>query len=99
MRARTTMTDMVMVYRRPAGVMRQSVKPQRASGERAKHPNQVKLGRFLAHVDAIAEPVLTTVHGRVAVELIVEFSEGVSLLDDGHDLGSYLFPVAARLGP
>ncbi len=26
-----TMTDMAMVYRRPAGVMRQSVKPQLAS--------------------------------------------------------------------
>jgi len=99
MRARTTMTDMVMVYRRPAGVMRQSVKPQRASGERAGHPSQVKLGRFLAHVDVIAGPVLAAARGRVVVELIVGFSEGVSLLDGGHDLGSYLFPVAARLGP
>src|SRR5215831_9374577 len=99
MRARTTMTDMVMVYRRPAGVMRQSVKPQRASGERAGHPSQVKLGRFLAHVDAIAGPVLATVRGRVAAELIVGFGEGVSLIDGGHDLDSYLFPVAQRLGP
>jgi hypothetical protein len=47
-----------MVYRRPAGVMRQSVKPQLASWERAGHPSQVKLARFLAHVDAIAGPVL-----------------------------------------
>jgi len=90
---------MAMVYRRPVGVMRQSVKPQLASGERAGHPSQVKLARFLAHVDAIAGPVLATVHGRVAAELIVGFSEGVSLIDGGHDLDSYLFPVAARLGP
>jgi hypothetical protein len=98
-RTGTTMTDMAMVYRRPAGVMRQSVKPQLASGDRAGHPSQVKLGRFLAHVDAIAGPVLATVSGRVAAELIVGFSDGVSLIDGGHDLGNYLFPVAQRLGP
>ena len=99
MRARTTMMHMAMVYRRPAGVMRQSVKPQLASEDRAGHPGQVKLGRFLAHVDAIAGPVLATVSGRVAAELIVGFSEGVSLVDGGHALGNYLFPVAQRLGP
>jgi hypothetical protein len=99
MRAGTTMTDMAMVYRRPAGVMRQSVKPQLASQDQAGHPSQVKLARFLAHVDAIAGPVLATVHGRVAAELIVGFSDGVSLTDVGHDLGNYLFPVAQRLGP
>jgi hypothetical protein len=90
---------MAMVYRRPVGVMRQSVKPQPASGERAAHPSQVKLGRFLAHVDAIAGPVLATVRGRVAAELIVGFRDGISLLDGGHDLDNYLFPVAQRLGP
>jgi hypothetical protein len=47
MRARTTMADMAVVYRRPAGVMRQSVKPQLASWDRAAHPSQVKLARFL----------------------------------------------------
>jgi hypothetical protein len=93
------MTDMAMVYRRPVGVMRQSVKPQRASWDRAGHPSQVKLARFLAHVDAIAGPVLAAVSGRVAAELIVGFSEGVSLIDGGHDLGDYLVPVAQRLGP
>lgn len=99
MRVRRTMAHMAVVYRCPVGVMRQSVKPQRASWDRAGHPSQVKLGRFLAHVDAIAAPVLTTVHGRVAAELIVGFSAGVSLIDGGHDLGNYLFPVAQRLGP
>jgi len=90
---------MAVVYRRPAGVMRHSVKPQLASGERAGHPSQVKLGRFLAHVDAIAGPVLAGVSGRVAAELIVGFSDGVSLTARGHALGEYLFPVAQRLGP
>src|SRR5258708_33398014 len=71
--ARTTMTHMAMVYRRPAGVMRQSVKPQPASWDRAGHPSQVKLGRFLAHVDAIAGPGLATVSGRLPAELIVGF--------------------------
>jgi hypothetical protein len=93
------MTSMAMVYRRPAGAMRQSVKPQLASWDRAGHPSQVKLGRFLAHVDAIAGPVLATVSGRVAAELIVGFSDGASLIGGGHDLDNYLFPVAQRLGP
>jgi hypothetical protein len=93
------MTHMAMVYRRPAGVMRQSVKPQPASWDRAGHPSQVKLARFLAHVDAIAGPVLATVSGRVAAELIVGFSDGACLIDGGHGLGNYLFPVAQRLGP
>ena len=99
MRTRTTMAHMAMVYRRPAGAMRQSVKPQLASWDRAGHPSQVKLARFLAHVDAIAGPVLATVSSRVAAELIVGFSDGVSLIDGGHDLVNYLFPVAQRLGP
>jgi hypothetical protein len=99
MRTRTTMTDMAVVYRRPVGVMRQSVKPQLASWERAAHPSQVKLNRFLGHVDVIAGPVLAAVSGRVAVELIVGFSDDVSLIDGGHDLDNYLFPVAQRLGP
>src|SRR5215469_17836465 len=96
---RTTMTDMAMMYRRPVGVMRQSVKPQLASWDRAGHPSQVKLARFLAHVDAIAAPVLARVSGRVAVELIVGFSDRVCLTDGGHDLDNYLFPVVQRLGP
>jgi len=93
------MTHMATVYRRPVGVLRHSVKPQLASGERAGHPSQVKLGRFLAHVDAIAGPVLARVSGRVAAELIVGFSDGVSLTEGGHELDNYLFPVAQRLGP
>src|SRR5215472_6833556 len=98
-RTRTTMTHMAGMYRRPVGAMRHSVTPQLASWDRAGHPSQVKLRRFLAHVDAIAGPVLATVRGRVAAELIVGFSNGVSLTDGGHDLDNYLFPVAQQLGP
>ena len=93
------MAHMAMVYRRPVGVMRQSVKPQLASWDRAGHPSQVKLARFLAHVDAIAGPVLARVSGRVAAELIVGIPDGVSLIGGGHDLDNYLFPVASRMGP
>jgi hypothetical protein len=93
------MAYMAMVYCRPAGVMRQSVKPQLASRDRAGHPSQVKLARFLAHVDAIAGPVLATVSGRIAAELIVGFSDDVCLIGGGHDLDNYLFPVASRIGP
>ncbi len=93
------MAHMAVLYRRPAGVMRQSVKPQPASRDRAGHPSQVKLARFLAHVDALAGPVLATVSGRVAAELIVGFSDGACLIGGGHDLDNYLFPVAQRLGP
>ena len=93
------MTHMARVYRRPVGVLRHSVKPQLASWDRAGHPSQVKLARFLAHVDAIAAPVLAAVSGRIAAELIVGFGDRVSLTDGGHDLGNYLFPVAQRLGP
>src|ERR1700741_463825 len=99
MRTGRTMTAMATVYRRPANVVRHRVKPQLASWDRAGHPSQVKLTRFLAHVDAIAGPVLATVGGRVAAELIVGISDGASLTDGGHDLDNYLFPVAQRLGP
>jgi hypothetical protein len=99
MRTRTTMTDMATVYRSPVSAMRHSVKPQLASWDRAAHPSQLKLRRFLAHVDAVAGPALAAASDRVAVELIVGFSDGVSLTDGGHDLDNYLFPVAQRLGP
>src|SRR5215470_17010408 len=93
------MTHMARVYRRPVDVLRHSVKPQLASSDRPGHPSQVKLARFLAHVDAIAAPVLAAVSGRIAAELIVGFGDRVSLTDGGHDLDNYLFPVAQRLGP
>jgi hypothetical protein len=79
--------------------MRQSVMPQLASWDRAGHPSQMTLARFLPHVAAVAGPVLARASSRAAAELIVGFSDGVSLTDGGHDLDNYLFPVAQRLGP
>jgi hypothetical protein len=87
------------VYQRPAGAVRLSVEPQLASWDRAGHPSHVELAGFLAHVDGVAGPVLTTVNGRVATELIIGFSDDVSLIAGGRDLDNYLFPVAQRLGP
>lgn len=77
------MTDMATVYRCPVSAIRHIVKPQLASWDRAAHPSQVKLRRYLAHVDAVAGPALAAASGRVAVELIVGFSDGVSLTDSG----------------
>jgi hypothetical protein len=61
---------MATVYRRPVSALRHSVKPQLASWDRAAHPSQVKLRRFVAQVDAVAGPALAAASGRVAVELI-----------------------------
>jgi hypothetical protein len=99
MRMRITMTDMAVVYRRPVGAVRLSVEPQLASWDRAGHPSQVKLGGFLAHVDAVAGRMLATVSGPVAAKLIIVFRGDVSLIGGGRDLDNYLFPVAQRLGP
>lgn len=54
---------------------------------------------FLTHVDAVAGPMLAAVSGQVVAELIAGFSDEVSLIEGGHDLDNYLFPVAQRLGP
>jgi hypothetical protein len=88
-----------MVYRRPVGAVRLSVEPQLASWDRAGHPSQVKLAGFLAHMDAVAGPVLATVSGLVAAELIIGFRDDVPADGRGRDLDNYLFPVAQRLGP
>lgn len=68
---------MAMVYRRPVEGVGLTVEPQPASWERAGHPGQVRLASFLAHVAAVAEPLLAGVSGRVAVELIVGFDDDV----------------------
>jgi len=43
--------------------------------------------------------MLAAVSGQVVAELIAGFSDEVSLIEGGHDLDNYLFPVAQRLGP
>jgi len=93
------MTGMVLMYRRPAGAVQLSVEPRLASWDRAGHPSQVRLTGFLAHVDAVARPVMAVLDGRVAAELTVGLPDAVPLINGGRDLDNYLFPVAQRLGP
>jgi hypothetical protein len=59
----------------------------------------VKLAGFLAHVDAIATPVLADASVWVAAELIVGLDDNEPLTGGGRDLDNYLFPIAQRLGP
>jgi len=51
------------------------------------------------HVHTVVGPMLAAVSGRVVAELIVGFSDEVSLIAGGHDLDNYVFRVAQRLGP
>lgn len=57
--------------------MQLSVEPQLASWDRAGHPSQLRLASFLAHVDAVAAPIIATEDGRLAVELIVGLPAGL----------------------
>lgn len=94
-----TMTCMTMIFGPPAGAVRLSVAPQLASWDKAGTPGQVRLADFLAHVDALARPVMAATTDRVAVELTVGLPDQMPLIDGGRDLDNYLFPIAQRLGP
>jgi hypothetical protein len=94
-----TIAGMAVIFRRPAGAVLLSVPPQLASWDKAGTPGQVRLACFLAHVDALAGPLMAATSGRVAVELTVGLPEDVPLIDGGRDLDNYLFPLAQRLGP
>jgi hypothetical protein len=98
MRLRATMTGMVLMYRRPADAVQLSIEPRLASWDRAGHPSQVRLADFLAHVDAVARPVMALLDGRVAAELTVGLPDALPLINGGRDLDNYLFPVVQRLG-
>jgi hypothetical protein len=80
------MTRVAMVYHRPAGAARLDLTPQLASWERAEHPSQVKLARFLAHVVTVAGPMLAGVNGPIVAELTVGLGDEFSLIAGGHDL-------------
>lgn len=92
-------TGAAVMFRRPANPVLLSTEPQLASWNRAGHPSQLRLASFLAQVDAAAAPLIATVDGRLAVELIVGRPASTSLTDGGRDLDNYLYPVAQRLGP
>jgi hypothetical protein len=94
-----TMTGMVLVYRRPVDAVRLSVEPRLAGWDRADQPSQVRLADFLAHVDAVARPLMAVLNDRVVAELTIGLPDAVPLINEGRDLDNYLFPVAQRLGP
>ena len=92
------MTDMPMIFRRPAGAVRLKVAPQLASWDKAGTASQLRLADFLAHVADVAGPMVAAASGRVAVEVTVGLPGHLQLTDGGRDLDNYLFPVAQQLG-
>lgn len=86
-------------YRRPTGGAPLTVAPQLASWDAAGSSSQVRLAAFLAHVQAVATPMLTQVAGPHVVDLTIGLSPAVPLTTGGRDLDNYLYPVAQRLGP
>lgn len=90
---------MALMYHRPAVPVPLSADPQLPSWDRAGHPSQVRLAGFLAHVDAVAAPLISPVDSPLAVELIVGLPAEASLTGGGRDLDNYLYPVAQRIGP
>ena len=90
---------MAVMYAPPASAVRLGTEPQLASWDRAGHPSQVRLGRFLDHVAAIVAPIISAQDNQIAVELVVGLPADVPLAAGGRDLDNYLFPVAQRLGP
>ncbi|WP_435586046.1 hypothetical protein [Micromonospora aurantiaca (nom. illeg.)] len=86
------------LYQRPSQPMTLQIKPELASWERAGHPSQVRLSRFLDHVATLAEPVGAGVDGPLAIEMVVGLPENVTLIAGGRDLDNFLCPVAQRIG-
>src|SRR5690606_32912578 len=90
---------MAKVYRRPTDVVGLAVQPQLASWDKVGHHSQVSLEGFLAHVAAVAAPMMATAGELLAVDLTVGLPDTVPMTGGGRDLDNYLFPVAQRLGP
>lgn len=74
------------------------MEPQLASWDAAGQPSQIRLARFLDHLESVASPLVSAVEGRLAVELVVGLPAGVALITGGRDLDNYLYPVAQRFG-
>ncbi|MEU7797389.1 hypothetical protein AB0B11_28610 [Micromonospora tulbaghiae] len=89
---------MGQLYQRPSQPMMLQIKPELASWERAGHPSQVRLSRFLDHVSTLTEPVGAGVNGPLAIEMVVGLPEDVTLDAGGRDLDNFLYPVAQRIG-
>src|SRR5436190_21164039 len=65
----------MMVFRRPDDGVWLGEAPQLASWDRAGAPGQVRLARFLTHVDTVA-PALLASGGPFAIELAVGVPDG-----------------------
>ncbi|MEV4314954.1 hypothetical protein [Actinocrispum sp. NPDC049592] len=85
------------IYHRPAGGVRLAVEPRLASWDATGSPGQLRLTRFLDHVEDVTRPMLGAQPGPVALELVVGVPPDVSLTTGGRDLDNYLYPVAKRL--
>jgi hypothetical protein len=70
--------------------------PVLESWNAADHPDQIRLGKFLDHVEAAL--ALSGRDEHLALELQVGISESRSLTSGGADLDNYLFPIIRRLG-
>ena len=65
--------------------------PALESWNAADHPDQIRLGEFLDHVEAAL--ALSGRDEHLALELQVGVSESRSLTSGGGDLDNYLFPI------
>lgn len=90
---------MAQLFHRPTTATRLTVAPRLASWDAAASASQQRLAAYLAHVEALAAPLMTGVQGKLAVELTVGLAANVSLTSGGRDLDNYLYPLAKRLGP
>ena len=90
---------MMRLYGRPVARVRLDVEPQLASWEVLGHAAQLRLSDYLDRLELLAAPLIASVQGNVAVEVVVGLAPTVPLRSGGRDLDNYLYPVAQRLGP
>ncbi len=72
------------------------VPPRLASWNASGHPDQVKLGEYLAAAERLVRPRLDTLAGPLVLKLDVGLPAETPLLVH-HDLDNYLFPLASYL--
>ena len=72
------------------------VPPRLASWNRAGHPDQVRLARYLAVADDLLRPYYGELTGPLALRLDVGLPADADLLDQ-RDLDNYLYPLARHL--
>lgn len=88
---------MPVFFAKPSSnVMPLAVQPRLASWMAAGHPDQVRLGEFVAYAEALLTPQLSGLNGPLALRSDVGLPSTKPLLDQ-HDLDNYAFPLATRL--